>query len=260
MTTTKEVPPDRGGFHVYGWVWSGGAPHVQRAYASSKDQGTEGSGKGALAREAPKDHQRATRAKARREPAERAVQEAVPEDRIRRQGLAKQFKAARRFRERVGIRKRLMKTVPRGTAGEFIAKQALDDESDCEAVGGRQSTQPTCTTGRGRLHWPGRRLSIPCGREEDYEQPGYDDDPAHRPLLGKGPRSPPGGGEGAKELWCCIGGHHATDPGQWCKPQRDRQGMGTGHAVGSNSGPRRVPNCGWDLDPQFGDRRSCIEI
>ena len=107
----------------------------------------------------------------------KGVRPAVPEDRIRRQGLAKQFNAARRFRERVGIRKRLMKTVPRGTAGEFIAKQALDDESDCGSCQSRR-----------------RKAKHPADMYYRNEQPGYDDDtddsdPGHR--LGKGPRSRP---------------------------------------------------------------------
>ena len=45
-----------------------------------------------------------------------------------------------------------------------------------------------------------KALEILTEDEDDYEQPGYDtdSDPGHRPL-GKGPRSPPGGGEGANE-------------------------------------------------------------
>ena len=137
----------------------------------------------------------------------KGVRPKVPEDRIRRQGLAKQFKAARRFRERVGIRKRLMKTVPRGTAGEFIAKQGLDDESDCGSCQNRRrkAKHPADMYYRKRKAALARKKAaeLLSEDEEDYEQPGYDDDtddsdPGHRPL-GKGPRSPPGGGEGAKE-------------------------------------------------------------
>ena len=119
----------------------------------------------------------------------KGVRPAVPEDRIRRQGLAKQFKAARRFRERVGIRKRLMKTVPRGTAGEFIAKQALDDESDCGSCQSRRrkAKHPADMYYRKRKAALARKKAaeLLSEDEEDYEQPGYDDDtddsdPGHR--------------------------------------------------------------------------------
>ena len=42
----------------------------------------------------------------------RGVRPFVPTERIRRRGLVKQFKTAPRFRERVGIRKKLLSMVP----------------------------------------------------------------------------------------------------------------------------------------------------
>ena len=62
----------------------------------------------------------------------------VPTSRVRRKGLMKQFKAAPRFRERVGIRKKLFGTVPRGTAGEAMVRRILDDESDCGSCQSRR--------------------------------------------------------------------------------------------------------------------------
>ena len=55
----------------------------------------------------------------------------VPTERIRRRGLVKQFKTAPRFRERVGVRKKLLSLVPRGTAGEAIGP-VLQGEEGCD--------------------------------------------------------------------------------------------------------------------------------
>ena len=115
----------------------------------------------------------------------------------------KQFKAA--FQEkRVGIRKRLFGTVPRGTAGEAIVRRILDDESDCGSCQSRRrkTKLPADLYYKKRKAALARKeaLEILTEDEDEYEQPGYDtdSDPGHRPL-GKGPRSPPGGREGAKE-------------------------------------------------------------
>ena len=78
------------------------------------------------------------------------------------------------------IQKRLMKTVPRGTAGEFIAKQALDDESDCGSCQSRRrkAKHPADMCYRKRKAAMARKKAaeLLSQDEEDYEQPGYDDD------------------------------------------------------------------------------------
>ena len=132
---------------------------------------------------------------------------AVSESKVRRKGLAKQYKVAPRFRQRVGIRQRMLALGPRGTAGEELTRAALDEESDCGSCHSRRvkSTLPA------DLYFKKRRAArakqkakelLSEDEKEDEPQRGYDtdtdSDPGHKPL-GRGPRSPPGGGEGAKE-------------------------------------------------------------
>ena len=129
----------------------------------------------------------------------------VSESKVRRKGLAKQYKKAPRFRQRVGIRQRMLALGPRGTAGEQLTRTALDEESDCGSCHSRRvkSTLPA------DLYYKKRKAARAKQRakellsedeKEDEPQRGYDTDPdpGHKPL-GRGPRSPPGGGEGAKE-------------------------------------------------------------
>ena len=199
----------------------------------------------------------------------------VPTSRVRRKGLMKQFKAAPRFRERVGIRKKLFGTVQRGTAGEAMVRRILDDESDCGSCQSRRKK----TKLPADLYYKKRKAALARKKaheiltedEDDHEQPGYDtdSDPGHRPL-GKGPRSPPDGGEGAKEAVVysfedTYGGAASAATMQVILDSGASrnvipQGVGEEHPVGTSAGPSRVPYGGWNLDPQFGDDRDCPEV
>ncbi|CAE6971968.1 unnamed protein product [Symbiodinium sp. CCMP2592] len=131
---------------------------------------------------------------------------ALPEKQIRRRGLAKQYQAATRFRARVGIRRKLRALAPRGTVGETIANRDLDDDSDCHSCHSRRvkTTEPADRFYKKRRAARAKQKAKELlSEDEEEDQRGYDDpdtdsDPGHRPL-GRGPRSPPGGGEGAKE-------------------------------------------------------------
>ena len=56
---------------------------------------------------------------------------ALAESKVPRKGLAKQYGGGARFRQRVGIRQKMLALGPRGTAGEELVPAALDEESDC---------------------------------------------------------------------------------------------------------------------------------
>ena len=118
----------------------------------------------------------------------------VPTSRVRRKGLMKQFKAAPRFRERVGIRKKLFGTVPRGTAGEAIVWRILDDESDCGSCQSRRKKTKLpadlCSKKRKAALARKKALEILTEDEDDYEQPGYDTDRPWAPATGKGAKEP----------------------------------------------------------------------
>ncbi|CAE7627361.1 unnamed protein product [Symbiodinium sp. CCMP2592] len=160
---------------------------------------------------------------------------ALPEKQIRRRGLAKQYQAATRFRARVGIRRKLRALAPRGTVGETIANRDLDDDSDCHSCHSRRvkTTEPADRFYKKRRAARAKQKAQELLSEDEEDAPrGYDDpdtdsDPGHRPL-GRGPRSPPGGGEGAKEavayslattiqIILDSGASHNVIPQEWVK-------------------------------------------
>ena len=56
-------------------------------------------------------------------------------------------------------------------------------------------------------------------------------------------------GQGALKI-PMLGGDHAGDPGQWCQPQCDVQGVGEEYAVGPSSGRLMEPG-----SPIWGQQR-----
>ena len=126
-------------------------------------------------------------------------------------------KGAPRFRQRLALRRKLGKELPRGSVGEALARGLLD--SDCESCSGRRRTSHITAAVRATDYVHKVRAALAAKRaataaaaaviltedEEDGEEvwieEDEDSDPGHVPLGKKGPDDPPMGLEASKVVW-----------------------------------------------------------